>query len=103
MDPHQREQAILEELLKGNLPDFLRNLIPVKLQYQPGAGNTLTATIFVMPEYLAIGSDKDFLRIPMDLFTRPPPWQSGWVSFCRRGRSLMPFMSNRHFTSRRSP
>lgn len=69
MDPRQREQAILNELLGGNLPAFLRNLVPVKLSYQPAAGKTVTATIFVMPEYLAIGSDKDFLRIPMNLHT----------------------------------
>ena len=69
MDSHRREQAILKELLEGNLPGFLRNLVPVALSYQPSNGKTLTATIFVMPEYLAIGSDRDFLRIPMDLYT----------------------------------
>ena len=39
------------------------------LTYQPPNGKTVNATIFVMPEYLAIGSDKDFLRIPMNLYT----------------------------------
>ena len=37
--------------------------------YEPAGGKTLAATIFVMPEYLAIGSDSDFLRIPMNLHT----------------------------------
>ena len=69
MDSRQREQAILKEILAGNLPGFLRKLVPVKLSYQPAGGKTLTATIFVMPEYLAIGSDNDFLRIPMNLYT----------------------------------
>lgn len=69
MDPRQREKAILGELLQGDLPDFLRNLIPVKLSYQPPGGRALNATMFVMPEYLAIGTDRDFLRIPMNLFT----------------------------------
>lgn len=27
------------------------------------------ATIFVMPDYLSIGSDHDFLLIPMNLYT----------------------------------
>ena len=31
MDPRQREQAIRDEILKGNLPQFLRKLVPVKL------------------------------------------------------------------------
>jgi hypothetical protein len=69
MDSRQREQAILKELLGGNLPGFLRNLAPVKLSYRPPNGKTVDATIFVMPEYLAIGSDQDFLRIPMNLYT----------------------------------
>jgi hypothetical protein len=69
MDSRHREQAILKALLDGNLPVFLRKLAPVRLSYRPPHGNTVTATIFVMPEYLAIGSDHDFLRIPMNLHT----------------------------------
>lgn len=69
MEPQQREQAILSEVLTGNLPSFLRKLIPVELKYELTNGKTLTATIFVMPDYLAIGSDNDFLRIPMNLYT----------------------------------
>jgi len=68
MDPQQREQAILAEILQGNLPSFLRKLIPVKLEHLDH-GKALRATVFVMPDYLAIGSDKDFLRIPMNLCT----------------------------------
>jgi len=69
MDLQQREQAILDEVLQGNLPSFLRRLIPVQLKHELGNGKTLTATIFVMPDYLAIGSDSDFLRIPADRYT----------------------------------
>jgi len=69
MDRQQREHAILGQLLDGNLPGFLRKLVPVKLSYEPAGGKTLVATIFVMPEYLAIGSDSDFLRIPMNFHT----------------------------------
>lgn len=69
MDRHEREQTILDQLVAGNLPSFLRKLVPVNLTYRTGTGNTLSATIFVMLEYLAIGSDSDFLRIPMNLHT----------------------------------
>ena len=69
LDAQTREQAILKEVLAGNLPKFLTNLVPVALSYREPNGRTLTATIFVMPEYLAIGSDRDFLRIPMNLHT----------------------------------
>jgi len=68
MDPQQREHAILSEILQGNVPSFLRKLIPVELK-QRANGRSLAATIFVMPDYLAIGSDKDYLRIPMNFYT----------------------------------
>jgi len=69
MNSKEREEAILEEISKGNLPGFLRKLVPVKLQCELENGQRLTATIFVTPDYLAIGSDSDFLRIPMNLHT----------------------------------
>jgi len=69
IDRHEREQAILNELLHGNLPDFLRKLVPLKLRRAGVDGKIITVTLFVMPEYLAIGSDVDFLRIPMNLHT----------------------------------
>lgn len=69
MNSDEREETILEEISKGNLPEFLRRLVPVELQCQLTNGQSLTATIFVTPDYLAIGSDSDFLRIPMNLHT----------------------------------
>ena len=69
MDRHERERAILDQITQGNLPGFLRKLVPVKLSHTAADGRMLAATIFVMPEYLAIGSDRDFLRIPMNLHT----------------------------------
>jgi len=69
MASEERELAIRNEILKGNLPDFLRKLVPVELHSELPSGARLTATIFVAPDYLAIGSDADFLRIPMNLPT----------------------------------
>ena len=69
MNPQEREQAIRDEILKGNFPDFLRKLVPVELRCELPSGKNLTATIFVTPDYLAIGSNADFLRIPMNLHT----------------------------------
>ena len=69
MSPQERESAILDEILKGNIPEFLRKLVPVILRCQLPSGKELEATIFVAPDYLAIGSNNDFLRIPMNLHT----------------------------------
>jgi hypothetical protein len=69
LDRDGRERAILKQLVEGNLPGFARRLAPVRMSYRTIRGATVAATIFVMPEYLAIGSERDFLRIPMNLYT----------------------------------
>ena len=69
LDRHERERAILDQITDGNVPSFLRKLIPVRLSGLTASGDSLAATVFVMPEYLAIGPDNDFLRIPMNLHT----------------------------------
>ena len=69
MDGAKREQAILAEITEGNIPDFLRKLKPVQLTHKFKDQKITTATIFVMPDYLSIGSDNDFLLIPMSWCT----------------------------------
>lgn len=69
MNAHEREQAILHQVLEGDIPSFLRKLVPVELRSEQANGKRLLATIFVAPDYLAIGSNLDFLRIPMNLDT----------------------------------
>ena len=69
MDKTRREQAILEQLSQGNFPDFLRKLIPVPLEHILKDGKGITATIFAMPDYLGVGSNRDFIRTPMNLYT----------------------------------
>jgi hypothetical protein len=64
----ERETAIAAELLGGNLPPFLRQLRPVTLG-GPRDGRDVRVTLCVMPDYLALGSDDDFLRLPMGLST----------------------------------
>jgi len=69
LDESARERLIADELLAGNIPSFLRALKPVRLQGALPSGRIVTITLCVMPDYLAIGSDRDFLRIPMRLST----------------------------------
>jgi hypothetical protein len=65
MTGKERQAKAIEELLRGNVPEFLRNLKPVHLSYHTLSGETITAVIWVTPDYVAVGSDKDFLRIPL--------------------------------------
>jgi hypothetical protein len=65
----EREGMIGDELMHGNVPGFLRHLKPVTLQGKTPAGDVVHIVICVAPDYLAIGSDSDFIRIPMGLRT----------------------------------
>ncbi len=69
LTPKEREAAIAGEICRGNIPDFLRSFKKVTLRARDAAGKEHTATIEVMPDYLAIGSDSDFVRAPMTPMT----------------------------------
>jgi hypothetical protein len=69
LNESDRERFIASALLAGDIPSFLRTLKPVRLQGELPSGRIVTITLCVMPDYLAIGSDRDFLRIPMRLGT----------------------------------
>jgi hypothetical protein len=61
-----QRRRFLKELSTGNFPDFLRGFKKVPIVgSSKNSGKEVTATIEVMPDYLAIGSDRDFVRIPM--------------------------------------
>ena len=59
-----REAAVLAELAAGNIPGFLRKFVPITVNATIN-GTPHTAIYYVMPDYLSIGSDDDFLRMPM--------------------------------------
>jgi hypothetical protein len=60
-----REEAIAAEFCRGNVPDFLRTFRPIIVRGKDKAGREHTATYEVMPDYLAVGTDADFVRVPM--------------------------------------
>ena len=62
-----RDQAIVDQVLSGNLPSFLRTLTPVTLSGKGTGGQEVNVTICVTPDYLAVGDDRDFVRVPMGL------------------------------------
>lgn len=55
-----REQAIINEVARGNVPPFWRTFLPIT-----ATANGRTVTYWVAPDYVAIGSDTDFFRMPM--------------------------------------
>jgi len=56
----ERETRILSEVLRGNVPDFLRTLVPIHV-----SNGSHTGTYYVTPDYVAIGDDADYFLCPM--------------------------------------
>lgn len=55
-----RELAVFQQLSLGNIPDFLRRGLPISVTHGSHHG-----VFWTMPDYLSIGEDGDFLRMPM--------------------------------------
>jgi hypothetical protein len=65
----RREAAIFAELAAGNVPDHLRTMQPVRITTRDGRGREITGTVWALPDYLAVGSNDDYVRVPMNLET----------------------------------
>ncbi|MDG4650555.1 hypothetical protein P6F26_19100 [Roseibacterium sp. SDUM158017] len=61
-----RDNAIVNEALRGNVPDYLRGLQPVRFTGTVG-GRQTEVVVCVTPDYLAVGSDRDHVRVPLGL------------------------------------
>ena len=80
-----REDAIFEQFVFGNVPDFMRKTRLVLPHFAPN-----DVRIEVLPDVLCVGTDDDFVRVPMnpktaqkvaDLFagTLITPWMSDTI------------------------
>lgn len=63
----ERDAVIERQILSGNMPAFQRRLTPVTLSGKGADGKITDITICVTPEYLSVGSDADFVRVPLGL------------------------------------
>jgi hypothetical protein len=62
----RREERLFWEIAGGNVPNFLRTLHPVTVTNSPASE---PFTVWVTPDYLAVGHDTDFLRVPLTPMT----------------------------------
>ena len=65
----QREAEIYKQISLGNVPDFLRGFKKLQSTFQDANGISHSVIYEVTPDYLCIGSDEDFYRIPMGPIT----------------------------------
>jgi hypothetical protein len=59
-----REERIYTEVVRGNVPTWLRTLVPVRMSRR-GGEHEASVTFWVTPDYLAVGSDSDYFLMPM--------------------------------------
>jgi hypothetical protein len=64
-----REEVILKEITSGNVPGFLRTLKGVEVSAIDEGGVQHRATYFATSDYLAVGNNDDFFRVPMSPLT----------------------------------
>lgn len=62
----EREEEIFNAAAAGNIPRFLRQTVTLRMESEDAEGRKHTLEYEVMPDYLAIGSDADYCRIPMN-------------------------------------
>ena len=63
LSQNDRENWVLYQVSIGNIPNWMRNLVPVTVN-QTINGTPHTLTYYVAPDYLAIGSDQDYFLEP---------------------------------------
>lgn len=63
LSPETREKQIHLQILKGNVPNFLRVLIPISFSKTIN-DTTYEVAYYVLPDYMAVGSDTDYFLIP---------------------------------------
>lgn len=61
----ERDSLAVQQILHGNMPAFLQKFVPITSRYTDSAGNQYTAKMYVTPDYLAVGTDADWARIPL--------------------------------------
>ena len=60
----QRDSLVLQEIFKGNLPSFLKKMVPVEVSVTDSVtGKKIRAVYYVTPDYLSVGTDQDWARI----------------------------------------
>ena len=85
----RREEEIYKAIAGGNVPGYLRNMIMIEGDFPDTAGVMHHVKWEVMPDYLAVGSDTDFCRVPVN------PRTAQRIAFMTGGSLLTSEMSDR--------
>ncbi len=61
----ERDSLAVKEILSGNFPSFLKKFTSVNSQIKDSTGKVHRAIFFVSPDYLSVGTDNNWARIPL--------------------------------------
>jgi hypothetical protein len=60
----QRDSMAVKEILEGNIPGFLKKMVPIHVSVKdPQTDKLINATYFVLPDYLSVGTNEDWARV----------------------------------------
>ncbi len=65
LSAREREKIIVPLMLAGNIPAFNLKFKLVRMQSEDSSRKKYTATVFVSPDYLSIGNNNAFMRMPL--------------------------------------
>ncbi len=60
-----RDSLAVNEILTGNIPSFLQKFIAVGSEMTDSTGIVHHAVFYVSPDYISIGTDADWARVPL--------------------------------------
>ena len=65
----QRDSLFLALANEGNIPAFFQKFVPINTKLKDKNGILHQVKFYVSPDYLMIGSNKDYARVPVSPFT----------------------------------
>lgn len=65
LNAKERDSLVYKEIAEGNVPESLRQPVALTDSLKDAEGKLHKVTLYVLPDFLAIGTDSDFIRIPM--------------------------------------
>lgn len=61
----QRDSIAVIEILGGSIPSFFRKFTRIQTEMKDSLGKKHKAVFYVSPDYVSIGSNEDFARVPL--------------------------------------
>lgn len=61
----QRDSVAVAAILSGNMPDFLKRFVRINTSIIDSGGKFISAYYFVSPDYVSIGTNDDWARVPL--------------------------------------